>query len=260
LRKIGGLVKGIESWLAQERGRKMCSGVKIVPGVDGGEAKALGLEVEALRISAQQKTVRKAEDADELFDKALVELEKYGAIIKSEDKDGAEYVAAVRADFNLMCRLRVEARNTWAAYRNHVFGLLLSILSLYEIRRRRINNAIEDTKVKELVEEALDTLEDREFAYHADPVSTAEPYVVPVHLRDLILRDEHSPSRRQRVWEKVMKVVEDNANVRTNMEEVRGEDTKVWRWIGSTVSTPVAREKRRVSFHGKTASGSLLKD
>ncbi|KAG8879542.1 inner nuclear membrane protein enriched at telomere/subtelomere region [Tulasnella sp. 332] len=260
LRRIGGLVKGMENWLAVERGRKICSGVKVVPGVGGGEAKAFGLEVEALRVSATKSTNRSESDADDLFEKAIAELERYGAIVKSEDTDGTEYAAAVRADFNLACRLRVEARNLWAAYRNYVFGLLLSLLSLYEIRRRRINSSIEDIKVKQLVEEALDTLEDRELAYHADPVSTAEPYVVPVHLRDLILRDEHSPSGRQRVWEKVMKVVEGNANVRTNMEEVRGEDTKVWRWIGSTAGTPVAREKRRVSFHGKTASGSLLKD
>ncbi|KAG8874645.1 inner nuclear membrane protein enriched at telomere/subtelomere region [Tulasnella sp. 331] len=218
LRRIGGLVKGMENWLAVERGRKICSGVKVVPGVGGGEAKAFGLEVEALRVSATKSTNRSESDADDLFEKAIAELERYGAIVKSEDTD------------------------------------------LYEIRRRRINSSIEDIKVKQLVEEALDTLEDRELAYHADPVSTAEPYVVPVHLRDLILRDEHSPSGRQRVWEKVMKVVEGNANVRTNMEEVRGEDTKVWRWIGSTAGTPVAREKRRVSFHGKTASGSLLKD
>ncbi|KAG8981693.1 inner nuclear membrane protein enriched at telomere/subtelomere region [Tulasnella sp. JGI-2019a] len=260
LRKIGGLVKGLEGWLARERGRKVCSGVKVAPGVDGGEAKVLGLEVEALRVSALTSTMRKAEDADDLFDKALAELEKYGAIIKAADHEGVEYAAAVRADFNLACRLRVEARNTWATYRNHVFGLLGSFLSLYIFRRRRINNAIEDAKVKDLVEEALDTLEDREAAYHADPVSVTEPYVVPIHLRDLILRDEHSPSGRQRVWEKVMKVVEGNANVRTNMEEVRGEDTKVWRWIGSTTSTPIAREKRRVSFQGRTGSGSLLKE
>lgn len=60
LKKIGGLVKGMENWLAAERGRKICSGVRVVPGVDGGEAKALGLEVEALRLSAITSAKAKA--------------------------------------------------------------------------------------------------------------------------------------------------------------------------------------------------------
>lgn len=55
LRKIGGLVNGMESWLARERGKRLCANGDVVYG-DGGEAKALGYELEALRYSAKQVT------------------------------------------------------------------------------------------------------------------------------------------------------------------------------------------------------------
>lgn len=136
-------------------------------------------------------------------------------------------------------------------------GLVAFLTGVFELRRRFIKRTIENRRVKDLVKEALDTLEDQEIDYHSDPVTTREPYIVPTQLRDQILRDEHSPVDRQRVWEKVRKVVETNANVRTNLEEVKGEDTIVWRWVGN--ATPSARE-RRVSFHDRTTSGTLLKD
>lgn len=55
LKKIGGLVTGLENWLAQTRGRKICDNAKI-PNGDGGEAKALGLEFESLREAAKMNS------------------------------------------------------------------------------------------------------------------------------------------------------------------------------------------------------------
>ncbi|KAG8894896.1 inner nuclear membrane protein enriched at telomere/subtelomere region, partial [Tulasnella sp. 403] len=136
-----------------------------------------------------------------------------------------------------------------------VFGLVASIMAL---RRRAINNAAESRRVRGLVQDALDALQDQETGYHVDPSTTPQPYIVPVRLRDAILQEEHSIRNRQRIWEKVQHVVEENANVRTNVQEVDGEDVKVWTWVGGQ-STP-ARDKRRVSFSERTLSGTLLND
>lgn len=257
LKRIGGLVDGMEGWLAMTRGTRICNGVKVpTDGGDGGEAKVLGLEKESLREAVQRKTKRDAENADEIFERVLADLDKFGMIIKGTDVEGFEYVAAVRADFTLPCRIKVTAREWWDANRRRVYTFLVIIAGLFYLRSRAVASAAESRKVAGLVQEALDLLQEQEFGYHADPVTTTEPYIVPVHLRDLILKNEHSPQVRQRVWQKVAKVVEGNANVRTNEEEVRGEYTKVWRWVGS-VGTPA--RSRRVSFADRSMR-SLVDD
>lgn len=137
-----------------------------------------------------------------------------------------------------------------------MFGLLYA-------RQRIRYAAIEKAHVAELVQETLDLIQERDEAMRAEQ---ADPVIVPTQLRDDILRHELSPAVRQRVWQKVEQVVEGNANVRTNMHDINGEDMRVWRWVGTgTPSRSRSRSRsrngsRRVSWAEKTASGSLLKD
>lgn len=64
--------------------------------------------------------------------------------------------------------------------------------------------------------------------------SASEPWVAIGQLRDDVLRDEHSPKRREHIWAKVRRVVEMNANVRASQRESRsGEVSRVWEWIGA---------------------------
>lgn len=103
---------------------------------------------------------------------------------------------------------------------------------------------IVDKRVAELVQVALDTLRNQELSHHTDPVVSPQPYLSSLQLRDLVLQDEHSVSRRRQLWDKVERVVESNANVRANLEEVEGGDElRVWRWVGSA-------GRRKVQFEG----------
>jgi hypothetical protein len=53
-------------------------------------------------------------------------------------------------------------------------------------------------------------------------------------LRDDVLRDEFSASRRKKLWEKVQAKVELNSNVRSSVKtDLNGEVGRVWEWIGS---------------------------
>jgi len=53
-------------------------------------------------------------------------------------------------------------------------------------------------------------------------------------MRDDVLRDEHSIKKREALWNRVKKVVEMNANVRSSQREARnGEISRVWEWIGA---------------------------
>jgi len=71
-------------------------------------------------------------------------------------------------------------------------------------------------------------------SYHAhDPRSFPEAYIGMSHLRDDVLRNEFSASRRTKLWEKVQKKVEQNSNVRPMVREGRSGDVgRVWEWVG----------------------------
>lgn len=87
----------------------------------------------------------------------------------------------------------------------------------------------------ELVQVVLDTLRNQEMAYHVDPVTTPYSHLSSVHLRDLILQDEHSIPARRRLWDKVENIVEGNANVRAILGELEGGDVgRLWQWVGNT--------------------------
>ena len=87
----------------------------------------------------------------------------------------------------------------------------------------------------ELVQIALDLLRNEELAHHVDPITTPNPSLSSLQLCDRVLQDEHSIPARRRLWSKVERVVEGNANVRVNHEELAGGDeAKVWRWIGGS--------------------------
>ena len=101
----------------------------------------------------------------------------------------------------------------------------------HRITKRRI----EDANVAELVQITLETLRNQELAHHTDPVTTPQPYLSSIQLRDVILQNEHSIPTRRRLWDQVEHVVEGNANVRANLEGIEGGDElRVWRWVGST--------------------------
>lgn len=54
------------------------------------------------------------------------------------------------------------------------------------------------------------------------------------HLRDDVLREEFSATRRGKLWEKVQKKVEGNSNVRPMVREGRhGDVSRVWEWVGA---------------------------
>lgn len=75
----------------------------------------------------------------------------------------------------------------------------------------------------------------QEHYHYVDPVQFPYEGIPVVHLRDLLLSEEHSAKRRQYLWERVRRIVETNSNVRARMMEVKGEPHRVWEWVGGVV-------------------------
>jgi len=182
---------------------------------------------------------------------------------------GKRYLAHKTPNLTLNCAITVKSREIWAEWRatflsRHpsflrvLFSLLTPLVSVivtfiagsFVLKVRRANRAVENKRVGELVQIALDTLRNQELAHHTDPITAPQPYLSSLQLRDLILQDEHSISTRRRLWDQVERVVEGNANVRTNLEEVHGGDElRVWRWVGGAGRSPEMR--KRVQFEDR---------
>ena len=106
------------------------------------------------------------------------------------------------------------------------------VLTLMYMRYSRAATNAEKARAKELIPIALDMLRNQEISHYVDPVQ-AEPRIAALQLRDNLLADIHSVSRRTRIWEHVARVVEGNANVRVNEDETdAGDEVRMWTWVG----------------------------
>lgn len=90
-----------------------------------------------------------------------------------------------------------------------------------------------EVKAKKLASDTFDRLSDHASHHNDDPGRYPELGISMTQLRDDILRNEFSSSRRQKLWEKVQQKVEHNSNVRAAVREGRsGDIARMWEWIG----------------------------
>ncbi|KAI0341703.1 hypothetical protein BDW22DRAFT_1429817 [Trametopsis cervina] len=236
-RHIGAVGKGVEAMLAAERGRRVCAGVgwKEQPGTQAEEAKKWGVEVEALKSALKQKTPPKMMNTfEDTWNEAIQQLLVWGGVFIGEDATGKRYLAHRTPQMDMACTVTVKARQTWDEWRKQVFAFISLVSSVLYVRHQRARKAIENDRVAVLAQSALNLLRSQELAHYTDPVSAPHPYLPSLQLRDLVLQDEPSISKRRRLWAGVERVVEENTNVRTNLEEVQGgNEERVWRWVGS---------------------------
>ncbi|KXN82080.1 Inner nuclear membrane protein SRC1 [Leucoagaricus sp. SymC.cos] len=239
-RHIGALERAIGNTLAKERGRRVCVGGKItqqhVKDAEGGEAKKWGVELTKLKETMRKRTpVNLLPTFEDTFDQSIQQLVKWGDIIIGEDTEGRRYFAHKTPELTWDCTLVVRTRDIWHEWKSTVFGAFATFFGAILLRLRYVQRKVESRRVGELVQIALDTLRNQEIAHHTDPVTAPQPYLSSLQLRDLILQEEHSVPIRRRLWDQVERIVEGNANVRVNMEEVEGGDElRVWRWVGSS--------------------------
>ncbi|KAI0374806.1 hypothetical protein BV20DRAFT_960988 [Pilatotrama ljubarskyi] len=262
-RHIGVLGKAIESILANERGRRLCEGVGagLPEGDEAIEAQRWGLELEKLREHIKEKTAPSMLNTlDDTFYEAVQQLMQWGGVFMGEDATGKRYLAHKTPAMSWECALRVKARDSWSEWRRSILGTALSVFTIVLARHRQARKAVEDERVASLVTVALDCLRNQELAHHTDPVMAPRPYLSSLQLRDLVLQDVHDVGERKRLWSRVERIVEGNANVRTNLEEVEGGDEqRVWRWVGSAGRTlpPGTPGVKKLDFQERGEGGRI---
>ncbi|KAI1821752.1 Man1-Src1p-C-terminal domain-containing protein [Xylaria intraflava] len=142
----------------------------------------------------------------------------------------------------LTCAVRRSIRLGLARHRFQISVVIALILTALYGRARFISDRAAAAQVPALVDDVLDRLAQQKERGYQDDVE--DPWLFLPNLRDVVLRSTHSLSQRERIWRRVVAVVEQNSNVRTSQREGRsGEVGRAWEWIGPTTGDSGLRRK-----------------
>lgn len=233
MRQIGQMAREIERHLARERGEAVCAGTD--KECTRGAGLCFGVSEAGLHeYFASRRNPKMSSDAfDDVFVAALRDLVEHGDVVESIDQQGLSWYASQRAELSLQCRAKVSARDFMHEFRKQIVGVLVVLASIGAFSHHMSEREKEKKRARELVDTVLHRLQDQEYQHYTDPVLTPQPYLPPAQLRDVILpRSEGDDAKRQRLWDRVEREVERNANVATREREVRGDVWKTWEWTG----------------------------
>ncbi|KAI0863055.1 Man1-Src1p-C-terminal domain-containing protein [Xylaria cubensis] len=149
----------------------------------------------------------------------------------------------------LTCAVRRSIRLGLAKHRFQISALIALIVTAIYGRARFLSDRAVVAQVPMLVDQVLDRLAQQKERGYEDDID--DPWLFLPNLRDDVLRSTHSLRQRERVWKRVISVVEQNSNVRTGQREGRsGEVGRAWEWIGPTTGDSGGRRRKsgRVSF------------
>ncbi|KEY65989.1 hypothetical protein S7711_06646 [Stachybotrys chartarum IBT 7711] len=152
----------------------------------------------------------------------------------------------------LTCAVKRSVRLGVARYRLPIGFLMLVALGIAYLRARYRNHVKTVAQIPALVDLVLARLATQKELGEED---LDDPWLFLPNLRDDVLRSVHNISERQRIWQRVKAVVEQNSNVRTSQREGRsGEIGRAWEWIG-----PMAGEAARRRRSGRVSWGGDVK-
>ncbi|RKP09773.1 Man1-Src1p-C-terminal domain-containing protein [Thamnocephalis sphaerospora] len=208
--------------LAEHDGQVSCGNMEGELGLSLDDMKAIAWEHRELLTTEDQ--------FNDAWAAVVQEISNYANDLAVDTKDGVVHLVSLRPTYPLSCQIR---RGLWHIFTTYYKELLVGT---YFYGRFRFQQSKREAQLAtEMVERALDILCEQEHQHYVDPTQHPHAAVAISHLRDVLLRDEHDLRRRQRVWERVRRVVERNSNVRARVMELRGEQTRAWEWVGTVM-------------------------
>ncbi|KAI0136569.1 Man1-Src1p-C-terminal domain-containing protein [Xylariales sp. AK1849] len=227
---------------------------------EGVKAESPAIEEQDLKQIINQKRSKKMnnQEFEDLWGSAIGEIkarEEVEVEVKKEEPRGTSnpgtvpgtYVSSTSlARIPLTCAVKRSIRLGLARYRLQISALISLVLTALYGRNRYLSNRAASAQVPALVDLVLERLAGQKQL--DDDVD--DPWLFLPNLRDDVLRSMHSLSQREKIWQRVRAVVEQNSNVRTSQREGRsGEVGRAWEWIGPTASDSGRRRKSgRVSW------------
>ncbi|KAI0100408.1 Man1-Src1p-C-terminal domain-containing protein [Nemania sp. FL0031] len=196
------------------------------------------------------------QEFEDLWGSAIGEIKQREEVqveIKETSDSGAvpnTYLSSTSlARIPLTCAVRRSIRLGLARYRFQISVVIALIVTALYGRARFLSDRATAAQVPSLVNNVLDRLTQQKEQSYQDDVD--DPWLFLPNLRDDVLRSTHSLRQRERVWRRVIAVVEQNSNVRTGQREGRsGEVGRAWEWIGPTTGDSGNRRRKsgRVSW------------
>lgn len=214
-------------------------------------------EDELKEILSQKRSKRMtADDFDELWVAAIGEVKARDEVEVHRAEDEAPETGGARgfpttklsssslARLPFTCAIQRSVKLGLARHRLTIGGLIFSLLSVLYGRRRYQTNRALAARVPSLVDEVLDRLANqKELAFDN---GQDDAFIFLPNLRDDLLRSMHSLADRERIWQRVVALVAQNANVRTGVRESHnGEVGRAWEWIGPSRITNQGGSARR---------------
>lgn len=232
--KVGKMAGAIENKLSIVRGDRICAGV-VSTGGDAQDAAAFGMTMDEIKASLTRRINSKAiPNFDDIFAQAISELKNNKLLVSVRDVRGQEHFASIRGQISYVCQAKLATLSAWEEWKLNIIFAILVALAFVAARSNLAKRTMEGRRVKGLVKEALERVKEQEARHYLDSVTYPTPALSSLQLRDEMMADEHSIATRVRVWEQVEKVVEENSNVRSNMEiTTSGDEGRVWSWIGA---------------------------
>ncbi|MBW0487509.1 hypothetical protein O181_027224 [Austropuccinia psidii MF-1] len=237
--KIVEIANRVNRILKKRRGTVLCGmGMRATEEekVKGVKVKLYGMEEKELKEDIlkgeeDEEGINLMNLEEEIFELAIQELEKSQEIIRI---DGWLSTSQFKfMELSWKCKLKLGVLKLIKKFKLILISIGIGLFGWIYIKIKLNNMSEEKKRVAELVEITLTKLRDESWTHHTNPSLAPNPMIASAQLRDLILSYDHSPVNRQKLWRKVEKVIEGNSNVRTKLSEIRGENIKVWEWIGS---------------------------
>ncbi|EHA53667.1 hypothetical protein MGG_04363 [Pyricularia oryzae 70-15] len=229
------------------------------------------IEEEVLKNILSDKRSKKMgkQEFDDLWEAAIGDIKERDEVEEEEDKVlDSSGVSRTRlsstslARLPLTCSLRRTFRLGLERYRLYLCAVVVLILSGFWARFKYRRHVATKAQVPRLVDMVLERLAaQKELAYDT---GEDDPFLFLPNLRDDVLREKHSLAERERIWQRVRTVVEQNSNVRQGQREGRdGEVGRAWEWIGPTAGGGAigsASGARRRTLGGRVSFGAGLSD
>ncbi|GME24335.1 hypothetical protein GTA08_BOTSDO10595 [Neofusicoccum parvum] len=187
-------------------------------------------------ISTKRRKGLSQSEFDDLWSSAIGEVMDRDEVVSNIDgESGTQKLASTSlARISLACATRRSLRLALARHLWKLISLLALFGTFLYSKSAWVSSNAMEQRAKLLASFAMDQLK-TQAAYHAqDAYRYPEGFISMSQLRDDILRDEFSAKRRQKLWERVQRKVEQNSNVRPSVRENRaGDVSRVWEWVGA---------------------------
>ncbi|OJD37187.1 60s ribosomal protein l44 [Diplodia corticola] len=211
-------------------------------------------------ISTKRRKGMSQVEFDDLWSSAIGDVMLRDEVVSQVDgESGTRKIGSKSlARISLACATRRSIRLALARHLWKLISLLAMFGAFLYSKSAWVSSAATEKRAKLLASFALDQLK-VQAAYHAhQPRRYPEGFISMAQLRDDILRDEFSAKRRQKLWERVQRKVEQNSNVRPSVRETRtGDVSRVWEWVGAVGAIEngdVKQEQGRLSMGSNNAA------